>query len=78
MEQSLIAKAVQLVQDLPELGLFRGEVGVVCNAWLAPTTAYEVEFQQPGSDRKTRTLLLEHQVHVQLTGGPSASSVAFA
>lgn len=56
---------IRLTQDIPELGLSRGEVGVVRSTWFAPTTAYEVEFHQIGHDYQTRALLLAEQVQVE-------------
>ena len=53
---------VRLLQDIPELGLHTGEVGVICSTWFSPDTAYEVEFQPPGLSSATRALLLEHQI----------------
>ena len=58
----LLNRSVRLMQDIPELGLRSGEVGVVCSTWFAPTTAYEVEFQPPGLATATRALLLAHQI----------------
>ena len=55
-------RVVRLLEDLPELGLHTGEVGVVCSTWFAPATAYEVEFQPPGLATATRALLLAHQI----------------
>ena len=57
-----IARYVRLMQDIPELGLRSGEVGVVCSEWFAPATAYEVEFQPAGLSCGTRALLLAHQI----------------
>lgn len=56
---------VRLTQDVPELLLSRGEVGVVRSTWFAPTTTYEVEFSQIGRDAQTRALLRPEQVEVQ-------------
>jgi hypothetical protein len=56
-------RAVRLLQDIPELGLHCGEVGVVCSTWCAPMTAYEVEFAAAaGLPHATRTLLMENQI----------------
>lgn len=52
---------VRLMQDIPELQLQRGDVGVVCSKWFAPTEAYEVEFGLPGP---TRALLLAEQLQL--------------
>lgn len=57
-------QSVRLVQDIPELGLHSGEVGVICSTWFAPIDAFEVEFQPPGLPTKTRALLLGHQIQV--------------
>jgi len=56
---------VRLTQDIPELALNRGQVGVVRSTWFAPTVAYEVEFHPLGLDHETRALLLAEQVEVQ-------------
>jgi len=56
---------VRLTQDIPELSLSRGEVGVVRSTWFAPSVAYEVEFHKIGHDYQTRALLLEGQVQVE-------------
>ena len=56
---------VRLTQDIPELSLNRGSVGVVRSTWFAPTVAYEVEFHKIGHDYQTRALLLAEQVQVE-------------
>ncbi len=56
---------VRLTQDIPELSLNRGELGVVRSTWFAPSVAYEVEFTRIGHDYQTRALLLEQQVEVE-------------
>ena len=56
---------VRLTQDVPELSLNRGEVGVVRSTWFAPSVAYEVEFHKIGHDYQTRALLLAEQVEVE-------------
>lgn len=43
---------VRLTRDVPDLSLQRGQVGVVCSTWFAPTMAYEVEF--PSADRSVQ------------------------
>jgi hypothetical protein len=73
MRQPHVDDFVRLTQDIPELALNRGEVGVVRSTWFAPLVAYEVEFHQIGNDYQTRALLREEQVeveHSQLTGAP--------
>ncbi|CAN5478403.1 hypothetical protein BH09PLA1_BH09PLA1_17970 [soil metagenome] len=65
MRQPHIDDFVRLTQDIPELSLIRGEVGVVRSTWFAPSTAYEVEFHHPGLDHGTRALLMSDQVQVE-------------
>ena len=55
---------VRLTQDIPELALQRGEVGVVRSTWFAPSMAYEVEFHPIGLNGETRALLLAEQGQV--------------
>jgi hypothetical protein len=62
MRKPHIDDQVRLNQDIPELHLRSGMVGVVRSTWFAPTTAFEVEFDVDGSG--TRALLLERQVTV--------------
>jgi hypothetical protein len=61
MRKPHIDDQVRLNQDIPELHLRSGMVGVVRSTWFAPTTAFEVEFDIDGG---TRALLLERQVSV--------------
>jgi hypothetical protein len=62
---TLVSRAVRLLKDIPELGLHSGEVGVVCSEWMAPTTAYEVEFRPAsGFVHATRALLLGNQIQI--------------
>ena len=56
---------VRLMDDIPELALHRGEVGVVRSTWFAPSTAYEVEFHPVGLTHETRALLLPEQLEVE-------------
>jgi Domain of unknown function (DUF4926) len=60
---------VRLIQDVPELGLHRGDVGLVCSRWFEPSTAFEVEFQ-PGAGCRVRALLMPNQIQED----PSAST----
>lgn len=53
---------VQLLQDVPELGLRRGDMGVVCSTWFTPGTAIEVEFRPDGLAFPIRTLLMPSQI----------------
>jgi hypothetical protein len=65
MQQLLATDRVRLEQDIPELQLHRGEVGVVVSSWFCPNTAYEVEFEAKYQSAKVRVLLLERQVERQ-------------
>lgn len=56
---------VRLTVDVPEMYLHRGDMGVVCSTWFAPSTVYEVQFQHIGRNDPVRTLLLEEQVQVE-------------
>jgi hypothetical protein len=53
---------VRLVQDVPELGLHRGDVGLVCSTWFEPSTAFEVEFQPDAVGCRVRALLMPNQI----------------
>lgn len=64
MRQPQVDDFVRLTQDIPQLALSRGEIGVVRSTWFAPTVAYEVEFHQIGNDYETRALLSPEQVVV--------------
>lgn len=75
MRQPHVDDYVRLTQDIPELSLNRGEVGVVRSTWFAPSVAYEVEFHQIGHDYQTRALLLEGQLQVE-DGALLATSIA--
>ncbi len=60
-QQQIISNdRVRLIQELTELQLRQGEVGVVRSSWHFPNVAYEVEFQV--SKERIRVLLLDHQV----------------
>lgn len=65
MRQPQVDDFVRLVQDIPELFLNRGQVGVVRSTWFSPTVAYEVEFHPVGMDHQTRALLMAEQVAVE-------------
>ena len=65
MRQPRVDDFVRLMQDIPDLALCRGEVGVVRSTWFAPSVAFEVEFHQIGHDYETRALLLADQVEVE-------------
>jgi hypothetical protein len=55
---------VRVTNDIPELALSRGEIGIVRNAWFgpAPTTAYEVGFHKIGRDGELLARLIPEQV----------------
>jgi len=54
---------VQLANDLPELGLHRGDSGVVCSRWFDPETAFEVEFRPHTHGSAIRALLMPNQIY---------------
>ena len=65
MRKPTVDDFVRLNQDIPELSLHRGDVGVVRSTWLAPLVAYEVEFHPAGLNHETRALLMAEQVQVE-------------
>ena len=62
MQAPEVNRPVRLLQDIPELGLRSGEVGVVCSTWFAPTPAYEVEFQPKPRGSACRALVSRSQI----------------
>jgi hypothetical protein len=60
MTRIQVDEHVQLTQDLPELGLERGEVGRVCSTWFGG--AYEVEFWRELPQFSIRALLTLNQI----------------
>jgi hypothetical protein len=71
MSQVKAEERVRLIQDVPELGLHRGDVGLVCSTWFAPSTAFEVEFQPRAAACRVRALLMPNQI--QKDGNASTS-----
>ena len=65
MRRPSVDDFVRLTQDIPELSLNRGSVGVVRSTWFAPLVAYEVEFHKIGHDLQCRALLMPEQVEVE-------------
>jgi hypothetical protein len=61
MSQVKSEERVRLIQDVPELGLHRGDVGLVCSTWFEPSTALEVEFQPRAVGCRVRALLTPDQ-----------------
>ena len=59
---------VRLTKDLPELGLHRGDTGVVCSTWFDPSTAFEVEFQPHAPGCSIRALVMRNQIQKDATG----------
>lgn len=65
MRRPSIDDFVRLTQDIPELSLNRGTLGVVRSTWFSPSLAYEVEFHKVGLDHQCRALLMPEQLEVQ-------------
>jgi hypothetical protein len=61
MPEIKVDEQVQLTQDIPELGLHRGELGRVCSTWFG-RAVYEVEFQRDVPDCSIRALLMIKQL----------------
>jgi len=62
MTRLQVDERVRLMQDVPELGLHRGEIGLVCSTWFSPSTAYEVEFHHDSPEFGVRALLTADQL----------------
>ncbi|HTL30302.1 MAG TPA: DUF4926 domain-containing protein [Tepidisphaeraceae bacterium] len=62
MAQERGEERVQLIENVPELGLHRGDVGLVCSTWFEPSTAFEVEFQSDAVGCRVRALLMPNQI----------------
>jgi len=62
MTQAQAEEVVRLAQDLPELGLRRGDLGVVCSTWFAPNTVFEVDFRAHVPGCRVRALLMPNQI----------------
>ena len=65
MRNPTVNDHVRLTQDIPELLLRQGDIGVVCSTWFAPAPAYEVEFPAAGLNEQTRALLLSEQLQIE-------------
>ena len=72
MSEIQVDEDVQLIQDIPELGLHRGEVGRVCSTWFG--RAYEVEFPRGMPHCAIRALLMQGQ----LAGNPQRHATPIA
>lgn len=62
-----IDERVELVQDIPEFGLHRGEFGRVCSTWFGSLKAYEVEFMRETPDCSIRVILMLSQIRSNST-----------
>jgi hypothetical protein len=56
---------VRLTQDIPELELERGKVGIVRSTWCSPNIALEVEFESASEHFQTRCLLGMEQITLE-------------
>ena len=68
MTEIKVDERVRLTKDLPELGLRRGDMGVVCSTWFHPSTAFEVEFQPRTPGYSMRALLMPNQIRRDAEG----------
>ena len=75
MRQPHVDDYVRLTCDIPDLSLYRGQVGVVCSTWCEPHTAYEVEFHA-GFGHETRALVMAEQLQVEDGGKREAIALA--
>lgn len=62
MTELHVDRHVQLAQDIPELGLHRGDAGLVCSTWFSPDLTYQVEFQRKMPECWIRALLMSTQL----------------
>jgi hypothetical protein len=62
MTEIKVDELVRLKKDIPELGLHRGDTGVVCSTWFDPNTAFEIEFQPHAPGYPVRALLMSNQI----------------
>ncbi len=67
MRNPTVNDRVRLTQDIPELLLRQGDLGVVCSTWFYPAPAYEVDFLPAGLNEHTRALLLSEQLQIEDT-----------
>jgi hypothetical protein len=68
MLEAHLDETVKLTQDIPELGLRRGDLGLVCSTWPGHASAYEVEFRAQQACCPVRALLLADQIEKQCCG----------
>lgn len=66
---------VHLRADVPERGLRRGEVGVVCSRWLGPTPSVEVEFICTQTGETVRVIVEMDQIEEDWTGEGESNRV---
>ena len=63
---------VRLEKDIPNLGLHRGDVGVVCSHWCEPESAFEVEFVD--GDTGMRAIVPEGNLALEATADQSSAA----
>ena len=74
MSQPKINDSVRLLQDVPEMSLGKGEVGVIRSTWFGPSVRYEVEFHQLGLSHEVRCLLTAEQLMVERAAVAAAAA----
>ncbi len=64
MTKPHVTDLVVLTEDLPELDLHFGDVGLVRGVWPGPQATYEVEFRPEGSSKLHRAVVRENQIYL--------------
>jgi hypothetical protein len=77
MSQPKINDSVCLMQDIPEMSLCKGEIGIVRSTWFGPAVSYEVEFHQIGLSYEVRCLLTAEQLVVHGVAAGAAGTQGY-
>lgn len=75
MQTMMATDRVCLIEDLTELQLHRGDVGVIRSAWFYPNVAFEVEFPKALANQPCRILLLHEQIEPERDANGAAPRV---
>lgn len=71
MRQPCVDDVVCLTADVPELGLHRGDMGVIQSTWCAPMCVYEIEFRS-NPEQPLRALVLGQNIELKVETRPYA------